>query len=245
MLPVVTLDRSWCSAPPHPAGCLRVVSARPDMLHRLGLALAGWLLAQTLCAEPVLSPSERETIARRGVARAPDAAADAAAAASAGWLEELGVNSAFPVRVRAAAPPRALQPALEPGRSVLWAPPPPPESDLNPPSGECVDGVCRDGVGKFIWASGDQYEGEWDEKSRPHGRGVYQWHDGESYDGDWVHGLKEGTGVYIYANGAAFTGKWKNDIQFGENNNYADAYGTDYMIDIPEDFPPDDYTPPP
>ena len=51
--------------------------------------------------------------------------------------------------------------------------------------------------------------------------------------------------MYIYANGAAFTGKWKNDIQFGENNNYADAYGTDYMIDIPEDFPPDDYTPPP
>ena len=135
------------------------------------MAVAWWLLAQTLCAEPVLSPSERETIARRGVARPSEAATDTAAAASAGLLEELGVNSAFPVRVRAAAPPRALQPAMEPGRSVLWAPPPPPESDLNPPSGACVDGVCRDGVGKFIWASGDQYEGEWDEKSRPHGRG--------------------------------------------------------------------------
>ena len=75
------------------------------MRHRLGLALAWWLLAQTLCAEPVLSPSERETIARRGEARPPDAAADAVAAASAGWLEE-------PEPPTSAAPPVPALPPL-------------------------------------------------------------------------------------------------------------------------------------
>ena len=35
--------------------------------------------------------------------------------------------------------------------TLLWAPPPPPESNLNPPSGECLDGSCRNGEGKFEW----------------------------------------------------------------------------------------------
>ena len=78
--------------------------------------------------------------------------------------------------------------------SILWAPPPPPESHLNPPSGECVAGDCKGGVGKFEWGSGDVYEGEWDEQYRPHGKGRYHFVDGEEYDGDWVHGLKEGDG---------------------------------------------------
>jgi hypothetical protein len=44
--------------------------------------------------------------------------------------------------------------------------------------------------------------------------------------------------VYTYANGAKYTGKWKNDVQFGENNNYALSSGEEFMIDIPEGFPP-------
>jgi len=81
--------------------------------------------------------------------------------------------------------------------TLLWAPPPPPESNLNPPSGECLDGSCRNGEGKFEWGSGDVYEGGWDAEFRPHGKGLYVWHDGESYDGDWLHGLKEGEGNVV------------------------------------------------
>ena len=81
---------------------------------------------------------------------------------------------------------------------ILWAPPPP-ESNLNPPSGECVEGKCKSGHGKFIWGSLDVYEGDWDDKIRPHGKGVYTWHDGESYDGDWVHGIKEGKGSVVFS----------------------------------------------
>ena len=137
--------------------------------------------------------------------------------------------------------PAASAPALEHfnQRRILWAPPPPPESDLNPSSGECVQGVCKNGVGKWVWGSGDVYEGQWDGQVRPHGKGRYVWYDGgDSYDGDWVHGLKEGRGVYTYANGAQYDGQWRNDVQWGENNKYSNSYGDEVMIDIPEGFPP-------
>jgi hypothetical protein len=57
-------------------------------------------------------------------------------------------------------------------------------------------------------------------------------------EGDWVHGLKDGEGVYTYANGAKYMGKWKNDVQWGDDNNYALSSGEDFNIDIPQGFPP-------
>jgi hypothetical protein len=53
------------------------------------------------------------------------------------------------------------------------------------------------------------------------------------------------TGVFSYKNGAKYTGKWKNDVQWGEDNNYALSSGEEFKIDIPEPFPaaPDDDLP--
>jgi hypothetical protein len=42
--------------------------------------------------------------------------------------------------VAAASRPRDASPTL------LWAAPPPPDSNLNPPSGECIEGVCKVGT---------------------------------------------------------------------------------------------------
>ena len=59
-------------------------------------------------------------------------------------MEEYGDPGEAVVLVRparaAAAPPSVFTPGAGP---ILWAPPPPPESDLNPPSGECLEGMCK------------------------------------------------------------------------------------------------------
>ena len=67
------------------------------------------------------------------------------------------------------------------------------------------------------------------------GHAVYQGH--ERYEGEWRDG-REGDGRFSDHNGSEYTGQWKNDVQFGENNNYALSSGEEFMIDIPEGFPP-------
>ena len=54
-------------------------------------------------------------------------------------VEELVEDSRSLLPARAAAQPYSYIT----GNTILWAPPPPPESDLNPPSGECIDGACK------------------------------------------------------------------------------------------------------
>lgn len=59
--------------------------------------------------------------------------------------------------------------------------------------GQCK-GDCENGSGKYVFPSGDKYDGEFLD-GRFDGKGVYVWIDGTKYDGEWVNGRKEGYGI--------------------------------------------------
>ena len=42
------------------------------------------------------------------------------------------------------------------------------------------------GRGKFIWADGSVYEGDFLDNNL-HGKGVYTWIDKKAYDGEWIN----------------------------------------------------------
>ena len=69
------------------------------------------------------------------------------------------------------------------------------------------------GTGKFVFADGSCYEGEWQSFGgvrQRHGRGRLQ--DGpESYDGEWSGDAMCGEGVYTFATGAKYSGNMKNN----------------------------------
>eukprot|EP00199_Chlamydomonas_sp_CCMP681_P003248 CAMPEP_0119102434 /NCGR_PEP_ID=MMETSP1180-20130426/1187_1 /TAXON_ID=3052 ORGANISM="Chlamydomonas cf sp, Strain CCMP681" /NCGR_SAMPLE_ID=MMETSP1180 /ASSEMBLY_ACC=CAM_ASM_000741 /LENGTH=160 /DNA_ID=CAMNT_0007086727 /DNA_START=66 /DNA_END=545 /DNA_ORIENTATION=+ len=56
------------------------------------------------------------------------------------------------------------------------------------------------GVGRFTYASGTYYEGEWFGGGY-HGHGKYMWTDGRSYDGQWQQNKMHGQGCYTDVNG--------------------------------------------
>ncbi|MFH1980452.1 MAG: hypothetical protein ABIL58_01280 [Pseudomonadota bacterium] len=101
----------------------------------------------------------------------------------------------------------------------------------------CVEGDCRNGKGRYEWANGAayagdfkggafdgsgtytfpggaQYTGQWvnDKKS---GIGTYSWPDGKSYEGRWVDDQKEGYGVFKWPDGTMYKGNFKNNQRHG------------------------------
>jgi hypothetical protein len=63
-------------------------------------------------------------------------------------------------------------------------------------SAQCVSGNCQNGLGTFVWESGDEYTGEWVNGART-GLGVYDWKGGSYYYGYFKEGKLEGRGVYL------------------------------------------------
>jgi hypothetical protein len=55
----------------------------------------------------------------------------------------------------------------------------------------------RHGKGVRVWASGNRYEGDWEE-DKPHGKGVFTWASGERYIGAFFQGRKDGFGVCTF-----------------------------------------------
>ncbi|WP_319550281.1 hypothetical protein [Desulfogranum marinum] len=79
----------------------------------------------------------------------------------------------------------------------------------------CVSGNCVNGHGTYVWDSGAQYSGDWQNQKR-HGRGTFTYGSGETYTGDWVNNQKHGQGTYVWPGGSQFTGGWKNNKAHGE-----------------------------
>lgn len=98
----------------------------------------------------------------------------------------------------------------------------------------------KHGKGKFTWADGSFYEGDFSEGVF-HGAGVYyfkeynktytggfangkiegpgemKWDDGRAFYGNFVNGKEEGEGTFKYANGNFYIGPFKE----GKQNGYA------------------------
>jgi hypothetical protein len=109
----------------------------------------------------------------------------------------------------------------------------------------CVSGNCSDGYGKYIWSSGEKYEGYWRSDKR-NGQGTNYYASGAKATGEWkddkLHGLAtftyksssnfdkyignyyenhlEGKGTLHYKNKDRYEGFFKNDLFNGEGTYY-------------------------
>lgn len=70
------------------------------------------------------------------------------------------------------------------------------------------------GFGKFKWASGRMYEGNWadDQKS---GVGVLTFKGGNEYAGEFLNEKREGYGYYQWSDNRRFKGWWHENKQHG------------------------------
>ena len=65
--------------------------------------------------------------------------------------------------------------------------------------------------GKYIFASGNQYEGQFSEETgKFHGKGMFT-SDMEFTEGNWSDGKLNGYGVRKYATGDEYRGTWVED----------------------------------
>ncbi|MCB8818319.1 cell wall-binding repeat-containing protein [Desulfosporosinus shakirovi] len=92
--------------------------------------------------------------------------------------------------------------------------------------GVLVDGK-KEGQGKYTWANGDVYSGEW-KNDKMNGRGVLVYSDGTEYSGTFVDNKREGQGYIKWFNNETYTGEWKNDLMSGEGS-YTFKNGDKYL----------------
>ena len=59
------------------------------------------------------------------------------------------------------------------------------------------------------------YEGERNEAGEREGRGKYTFADGDVYEGEYKNGKKEGRGKFTFASGDVYEGEYKNDKKEG------------------------------
>jgi len=81
---------------------------------------------------------------------------------------------------------------------------------------------------KIIYVDGSIYEGEVNGKSTRHGKGKYIWSSGDIYEGNWVKGQIQGFGKMIYTNGDIYEGNWTDGKPEGEGK-YTCADGDVYQ----------------
>ena len=74
----------------------------------------------------------------------------------------------------------------------------------------------KHGKGRMTWASGNSYDGCWEE-DKPHGEGTKKWaSSNDKYEGEWVAGKQHGTGAYTWGTGATYRGEFRNGKRNGE-----------------------------
>lgn len=83
-----------------------------------------------------------------------------------------------------------------------------------------------DGTGKFSFASGNEYEGQWAENIIS-GEGTFKFPGEGEYDGEFQNGLKDGNGEFIWEDGSKYTGTWHADQMDGQGE-YISASGVIY-----------------
>jgi hypothetical protein len=79
----------------------------------------------------------------------------------------------------------------------------------------CISGNCSSGFGKFQYANGDVYEGEFYDDKRE-GFGVYKWKTGEKFIGESIGNVFTGFGVMTFADGTKYVGDFKDGEFDGE-----------------------------
>src|ERR1017187_5639171 len=88
----------------------------------------------------------------------------------------------------------------------------------------CISGNCQNGVGTYVLANGDKYDGTFSNGYR-NGRGIYWWATGIKYEGDWAYNQMEGFGKITFADGTKFLGIIRQG-HAGDTGIYYKADGT-------------------
>ena len=65
-------------------------------------------------------------------------------------------------------------------------------------------------------SSEELYEGDVDEKNRPHGTGTKIYASGAIYEGEWHRGNRHGKGTFFTSNGNRYQGDWYDDKMHGQ-----------------------------
>lgn len=105
----------------------------------------------------------------------------------------------------------------------------------------CVSGNCSNGTGKFVWDTGETYEGEWVEGVRD-GYGLFTWTDGSYYSGSFMANIREGKGYYHGTDGTIMDGYFKNGDFVGTDEPASTELGDDYFEDEYEDYYEEDFS---
>ena len=73
----------------------------------------------------------------------------------------------------------------------------------------------KEGKGRFHYASNDSvYEGMW-KTDLKEGLGKQTWNNGSWYDGNFVANKKKGQGTIVFGDGNKYVGPWDNDLMNG------------------------------
>jgi hypothetical protein len=86
----------------------------------------------------------------------------------------------------------------------------------------CLSGNCSSGFGKFKYANGDIYEGEFYDDKRE-GFGVYNWSTGEKFIGESLGNIFNGFGVMEFKDGTKYIGDFKDGEFEGEGERTSSA----------------------
>lgn len=73
----------------------------------------------------------------------------------------------------------------------------------------------KHGKGKFTWASGMTYEGDW-VRDRYHGKGVLSYATGDRYEGEFANSAFNGFGTLWYSSNGTYSGQWVNNLYHGQ-----------------------------
>ena len=94
----------------------------------------------------------------------------------------------------------------------------------------------KEGRGIYLYANGDVYKGEY-KADKKEGPGILRWADGNVYEGEWRADEREGRGIYRWASGDVYDGEWKAGKKDGRGvNRWADGdvYEGEYKADKQE-----------
>ena len=81
-------------------------------------------------------------------------------------------------------------------------------------SGECLQGDCKNGLGTYLWDSGDKYVGEFS-NGLANGEGLYTTADGDVYEGGFKNQKFHGHGKWSRANGDVYVGEFNDNDPHG------------------------------
>ncbi len=99
----------------------------------------------------------------------------------------------------------------------------------------CQEGNCFNGYGKYLYANGNRYQGEFSD-GKPHGKGILFCANGNKYLGQWEMSWRQGDGKFVFREGHEYMGGFHRNNFHGQGTMaYAngDRYEGNWRANLP------------